>query len=149
MPPSAWIASLPSTSASLPYWTAATRRCTPCPLTARTASRRPAVHQSRLGHHQQNSQEKHRQLTGSLIQSGRPAPLIGHQARSTLAARRPIGQRQTTAAGGGRPAGRNTRRRRAASPVAGALPPWTPPGSTACPPNRTKPTRLTHLTTDH
>src|SRR5215469_13298835 len=77
MPASAWIASLPSTSASLPYWTAATRRRTPCPPTARTASRRPAVHQSRLGHHQQDSQAKHRQLTGSLIQGGRPAPLIG------------------------------------------------------------------------
>ena len=62
---SAWIASLPSTSASLPYWTAATRRCTQCPPTARTASRRPAVHQSMLGHHQQDSQAKHRQLTGS------------------------------------------------------------------------------------
>jgi hypothetical protein len=36
-----------------------------------------AVHQSRLGHHQQDSQAKHRQLTGSLIQGGRPAPLIG------------------------------------------------------------------------
>src|SRR5215472_12143588 len=70
MPASAWIA-------SLPLLDAATGRRTPCPPTARTASRRPAVHQSRLGHHQQDSQAKHRQLTGSLIQGGRPAPLIG------------------------------------------------------------------------
>jgi len=32
-----------------------------------------AVHHSRLDHHQQDSQEEHRQLTGSLIQGGRPS----------------------------------------------------------------------------